>query len=358
MITMKTMTTHERMQCMMEHREADRVPVLDNPWSATLERWHREGMPENVSVADYFGLDRFEGLGLDSTPHYPIRVLEETDEYTIATTVWGTKEKSWKHAAGAPEYLDFTITSPDAWRKTKERIVPARDRIDWAKLKIDYQRWQRDGYWKTLGFQFGFNVTQSFMVGTERLLIAMIEQPEWVVDMFNHLLDVDIAMAEMVLAEGYTFDNIMWCDDMGYKEKPFFSVAMYRELLKPVHKRAMDWAHSKGLYTHLHSCGDIRLLVPDLIDAGLNMLNPIEVKAGMDPIALKKQYGDRLGFHGGLNVLLYDHPEKLWAEMRRVIPVMKQGGGYFINSDHSVPDTVSLKDFTEFVRLAKELGTY
>ena len=78
----------------------------------------------------------------------------------------------------------------------------------------------------------------------------------------------------------------------------------------------------------------------------------------MDPIELKQKYGDRLGFHGGLNVVLYDHPDQMWAEMRRVIPVMKQGGGYFISSDHSVPDTVSLKDFGEFVRLAKELGAY
>jgi uroporphyrinogen decarboxylase len=355
---MTTLTTHERMKRMMEHREADRVPVFDGPWASTLERWHREGLPENASYVDYFGLDRFDGLGLDNSPRYEPRILETTEAYTVATTSWGTTQKNWKHTGGVPEYLDFTVVNPDAWRKTKERMVPSRGRIDWAKLKTDYRRWNEEGAWRSLGFCFGFDLTHSAMVGTERVLMAMAEDPEWIADMFNHELDVCIALADRVLAEGYTFDDINWCDDMGYKGKPFFSLDMYRELLKPVHKRAIDWAHAKGMKARLHSCGDVHTLVPDLVEIGIDMLNPIEVKAGMDPVALKHQYGDRLGFHGGLNVLLYDHPEKLWAEMRRVIPVMKQGGGYLIGSDHSVPESVSLETFGEFVRLAKELGTY
>jgi len=352
------MTTHERMKRMLEHREADRVPIIDGPWATTLERWRREGLPADIGFVDYFDLDRFEGLGLDNSPHYEERTIEETEEYRITTTGWGATVKNWKHAAGVPEFLSFTITDPDAWRKTKERIAPDRDRIDWAKLKTDYRRWHETGTWTSLGFSFGFQVALSVMTGTERTLIAMTEQPEWVADMFNHLLDVNIALGEMVLAEGYRFDDINWCDDMGYKGKPFFSPAMYRALLKPVHKRAVDWAHAKGMKARLHSCGDIRVLVPDLVEIGLDMLNPLEVKAGMDPVALKEQYGDRLAFHGGLNALLYNHPEELWAEMRRVIPPMKKDGGYVISSDHSVPDSVSLETFREFVRLARELGTY
>ena len=88
------------------------------------------------------------------------------------------------------------------------------------------------------------------------------------------------------------------------------------------------------------------------------MLNPLEVKAGMNPVALKKKYGDKIGFHGGLNAVLYNNPEKLWQEMEEIIPIMKENGGYIISSDHSVPETVSLKQFSEFVKRAKELGKY
>jgi uroporphyrinogen decarboxylase len=108
----------------------------------------------------------------------------------------------------------------------------------------------------------------------------------------------------------------------------------------------------------LHSCGDVNPLVTAFIDWGVDMLNPLEVKAGMDPLALKAAYGDRLAFHGGLNAVLYERPEEMWDEMRRVIPAMREGGGFVIASDHSVPDSVSLAEFAEFVRLAKELGSY
>jgi len=78
----------------------------------------------------------------------------------------------------------------------------------------------------------------------------------------------------------------------------------------------------------------------------------------MDPLALKAQYGDRLAFHGGLNALLYEQPERMWAEMERIIPDMKAKGGYIIGTDHSVPDSVSLDVYREFVARAKELGRY
>ncbi len=355
---MAEMTTHERMQRMYAHQEADRVPVTDSPWDATLERWHREGLPEGVDYADYFGLDKFAHISVDNSPRYPVRTLEETEEYTITTSAWGVTMKNWRHAGGVPQFLNFTITDPDSWAVAKARMEPSSDRIDWANLQRNYRKWREEGAWISAGLWFGFDVTHSWLVGTERVLTAMVEQPEWLMDIFNHCLDVDLALLEMVWDAGYQFDEIFWCDDMGYKGHQFFSLKMYRELLKPVHKRAADWAHKKGIHVHLHSCGDIRPFIPDLIEIGIEMLNPIEVKAGMDPLALKAKYGDRLGFHGGLNAVLYWALEALWNEMRRVIPVMKEGGGYIISSDHSVPSNVSLQDFQTFVGLAKRLGSY
>ncbi len=355
---MAAMTTFERMKRMYEHREADRVPVTDGPWASTVERWRREGMPEGASVKDYFDLDDFAGLWVDNSPRYPTQVLEETEEYTINTTAWGATLKNWKHTGGVPEFLDFTIKDPDTWAEAKARMQPTRDRVNWEHLKDAYPKWRESGAWVSAALWFGFDVTHSWVVGTERLLMAMVEQPEWVVDMFNHFLDVDLALLDMVWDEGYHFDEVRWPDDMGYKLTPFFSTSMYRELLRPVHKRACDWAHAKGVRTHLHSCGFIKPFIPDLIDAGIEMLNPIEVKAGMDPVELKHEFGNRVAFHGGLNAVLYGEPEKLWEEMRKVIPVMKKNGGYLISSDHSVPESVSLEQFREFVRLAKELGSY
>ncbi|MCX7591700.1 MAG: hypothetical protein N2255_08740 [Kiritimatiellae bacterium] len=352
------MTSYERIRRMFEHREADRIPVMDSPWESTIERWQREGMPTDVHFADFFGLDRIMNIGADNSPRYPEQVLEETEEYVVETTAWGATRRRWKHRGGVPEYIKFTVIDPDTWRKARERMTPDRDRINWDRLREEYPKWRKAGYWVSAGFWFGFDITHAHFVGTERLLLAMATDPEWVVEMWNHELDLDIALFEMVWDAGYRFDEIYWPDDMGYKLHQFFSLTMYRELLKPVHKRACDWAKAKGVKVRMHSCGDVRPFVPELIEIGVDMLNPLEVKAGMDPVALKRQFGRQLAFQGGLNAVLYEKPEQLWEEMGRVIPAMKQGGGYIASTDHSVPDSVSLEEFREFVRLAKELGKY
>jgi uroporphyrinogen decarboxylase len=355
---MSPMTTHERMRRMYAHQEADRIPVTDSPWNATIERWQREGMPVDADYNRFFDLDNIVGFGLDNSPRYPVKVVEETAEYVTSTTPWGVTLRNWKHIASTPEFIDFTIVDPDSWRKARARMTPDPDRIPWDFLKANYKKWREGGAWIEAGLWFGFDVTHSWAVGTERLLMALVEQPDWCVEMFNHFLDVDLALLDMVWEAGYTFDSVNWPDDMGYKLNQFFSVKTYRKLLKPVHKRAADWAHAHGTKVRLHSCGDVRPFIPDLIEIGIDGLNPLEVKAGMDPVWIKRTYGDKLLLHGGVNAVYWDDLEKIEAEMRQVIPVVKQNGGYLFSSDHSVPSSVSLENFRTIVNLAKELGSY
>ncbi|MBR4749976.1 MAG: hypothetical protein IK083_10460 [Abditibacteriota bacterium] len=353
---MASMTTHERIKRMYEHREADRVPIIDDPWASTLERWTAQGMDR--PFYEYFGIDRIVSVGADVTPRYEAKVIEETEDYSIFTSPWGVTMKNWKHIGGVPEFLDFTIRDEASWEAAKQRMVMGPDRIDWGFLEQNYPKWRADGEWLSANLWFGFDVTHSWMCGTERVLMEIAYGSEWIQDVFSYCLDCSLALFDLMLERGYAFDEIMWYDDMGYKQNTFFSLATYRNILKPVHRRACDWARERGMKVHLHSCGDVHTFIPDLMEIGVEMLNPVEVKAGMDPVALKKTYGDRLGFHGGINALLYNTPDKLWEEMERIIPVMKESGGYILSSDHSVPDCVTLEDFRTFTDLAKRLGTY
>lgn len=355
---MAKLTTRERFQRMFEHREADRIPVQDSPWSSTLARWRQEGLPEGVHWVDYFDLDHIAHIGADNSPRYPVEVLEETTDYKIYTSKWGATLKDWKHTTSTPEFLDFTITDPDKWRDAKKRMSPTSDRINWDQLQKHYKKWRERGDWIEANLWFGFDVTHSWAVGTERVLVAMIEDPDWCVDMFNHFLDVSMALLDQVWDAGYHFDCAMFYDDMGYKGKQFFSLKTYRELLKPAHKRAVEWAHAKGIPVRLHSCGNINPFIPELIEIGINALNPLEVKAGMDPIHLKETYGAQLVLHGGINAVLWDDREAIEAELRKVIPVVKESGGYVFASDHSIPSSVSLHDFRHIIELVKELGAY
>ena len=84
----------------------------------------------------------------------------------------------------------------------------------------------------------------------------------------------------------------------------------------------------------------------------------IQVKAGMDPVAIKKQFGDKLVLHGGMNAAMFEDREATEAEMRRMIPIVKESGGYIFSSDHSIPSNVSFENFKYIIALAKELGKY
>jgi uroporphyrinogen decarboxylase len=355
---MVKMTSHERFKRMFEHRDADRVPILDGPWGTTIERWQREGLPEGQSYIDYFDLDKVTTFSGGNSPRYESKTIEETPEYRIYTTGFGATLKNWKHMTSTPEFLDFKIKDRETWADAKARMTMDENRIPWKRLEENYKKCRDEGYWIETGLWFGFDITHSWVVGTERLLIAIAEDPEWVMEMFNHFLDLNLAMLDRMVEAGYTFDCVSWPDDMGYKERTFFSLNTYREILKPVQKKAIDWAHAHGMKTRLHSCGNIGGFIDDLVEIGLDGLNPLEVKAGLDPVALKHKYGDKLVLHGGINAVLWDDTDAIEAEIRKVLPIMKQNGGYIFATDHSIPDVVSFKDFTRIIELVKKLGAY
>lgn len=355
---MAEMTSRERFRRMFAHQDADRVPILGGPWATTLTRWRQECLPENADFVDYFGIDRQVGVGGDISPRFPARKVEETEDYVVWYDAWGTTSKNWKHASSTPQWLGRTIVDRPSWEQAKARMTIGRDRVNWDSLRANYKTWREKGWWIHGGLWFGFDVTHARVVGTETLLTWMADDPDLVREIFETELDRSLQVLQMIWDEGYTFDAVFWCDDMGYRNGTFFSLPMYRELLKPVQQRAIDWAHAKGIVAHLHSCGNINQFVPDLVDMGLDALNPLEVKAGMDPLRLKQSYGARLTLHGGINAMLWDDIDRIEAEIRRLLPSLKQGGGYIFQEDHSIPDSVSLENYRRIVRLAKELGSY
>jgi len=352
------MTTKERFTRMFEHREADRVPIVDAAWAGTLARWKQEGMPADVDWRDFFGIDKTQNIMVDTSPRYEQKVIEENDRYVISTTEWGVTMKNFKELDSTPEFMDYTVTTPEAWEKAKERIKPSPDRIDWEFLKENFPKWKAEGRWLNCRFRFGFDISHSFISGFETIIYAFIEQPEWVKDMFKTLLEMAIVHFDMIWDKGYHFDSLYWCDDMGYKGQPFFSNELYAEVLQPFHKQAINWAHNHGIWANLHSCGNIMIRVPQLVEIGLDALNPIEIKAGMDIHALKRDYGDKLVLQGGTDALLMDKPEKIIPYIEEMLPVVMENGGYIFSSDHSIPNSVSLDTYRKIVETVKRIGAY
>lgn len=352
------MNSWERIKRMYDHREADRIPILDSPWAGTIRRWQREGMPADVNWCDYFDTDKIAEISIDITPRLPEVTLEETDRYYIRTSPWGVTMKHFKEEDSTPEFLDFTITTPEAWEEAKAKMTLSDDRIPWDMLKENYDKWRAEGRWIRANFWFGFDVTHSWMMGTENTLIAMMEDPEFVEDIFDTYLNRCMTLFSRIWDAGYHFDEILWYDDMGYKGTTFFSPNMYRNILQPYHKRAVDWAHERGVYAQLHSCGNIMTLLPDVVATGVDALNPLEVKAGMDVLRIKKEYGDKLLLRGGINAVLWNNTEAILAEINEKVPILKENGGFIFCSDHSIPNSVSLENMKRIVAEVKRIGCY
>jgi hypothetical protein len=125
----RKMTSRERIRKALSHGEADLIPVYDTLWGATIKRWREEGLPADISPAEYFGYEivRFAG---DTTPSFPVEILEETEEYIIHTTPFGEKRKNHKDYSTTPQVIDYPCKTRGDWEKIKKRLTPSPIRID------------------------------------------------------------------------------------------------------------------------------------------------------------------------------------------------------------------------------------
>ena len=353
------MTPRERSLLALRHCEPDRVPVSDSPWATTIERWHREGLPEDQTPASFFGYER-AAQGADLSFQLPGEVLEESENSKVERDAWGVVSRSLKDRETVPERLGFTIDSRQAWAEHRERLAWNDSRVAWESAAAANRRLREAGQFVTIqAGAFGYDRVQRF-VGAHRVLEAMATDPAWVKDMIDTVADLIIAAAEEMLCRGFVFDGAFLADDMGYRNGPFFSPATYRELELPSHRRLCDFFHARDMPVILHTDGDVRPLIPSLIEAGFDCLQPLEVKAGMDLVELKQAYGERLAFMGGIDVRAMADPDPrvIEHEIRRKLPFAKNGGGYLYHSDHSVPDNVSFEQYVRVMELVAQYGSY
>jgi uroporphyrinogen decarboxylase len=189
------------------------------------------------------------------------------------------------------------------------------------------------------------------------MLMGMGLDPDWVRDMCNVYSELTINLMEVLFAGEGKPDGIWFFEDMGFKFKPFMSPSMYKEIILPAHKRTFDYAHSLGLAVIVHSCGFVEPLVPGLIEAGMDCLQAMEVKAGMDLVRLKRTYGDKIAFMGGMDVrtLVSNDFDAVRAELNNKLPIAREGGGYCLHSDHSIPDQVEYDTYRFFLETALKI---
>jgi uroporphyrinogen decarboxylase len=355
---MAAMTSQERVRTAIGRRIPDRVPIHDGPWGATVKRWHAEGLPESKSPADYFGYE-IAAFGADLSPRFPTRVISEDGEFITETTPMGGVRRNHKDYSTTPEVIECPIKKKDDWLPIRERLKPDFKRVDWAYSWQNYQRERENGRYIVFGMGSGYDQLQTY-VKSEQLLAFMADDPEFVKDMIDAHSDLILETVRMMWKEGFHFDGVWVYNDMGYRNSSLFSPAMFDAIIGPSDRTRNDAFHELGMQTILHSCGCVKGLIPSLIGAGFDCLQPLEVKAGMDLKELKPLYGSRIAFFGGINTMLMEDPDdsKIEAEIRDKFRIAKQGGGYLYHSDHSIPLDVSFRKYQFVMECVKRYGAY
>lgn len=357
------MTSIERMQRTLERKPVDRTPIAVSPWGATIAKWREEGhIGPDEDVAEHFDQDIRTGGWINSVVDLDFEpvTIEETEETILQLDGNGAKLRRHKLHDSTPEHVDFTVKDRRTW---EEFAKPRLTQFDRRRIPFESYRAAKQFAAERQRFFCWAGVAPFEQMhpvcGHQYMLLGMADDPKWVKDMVETFTDLTINHLEVLFAEEGKPDGMFFYEDMGFKTQPFMSPAMYREIMQPGHARLFDYAHSLGCKVIVHSCGHVAPLVPGLIEAGMDCLQAMEVKAGMDLPTLFRDYGDRIAFYGGVDVrCLISNDRKLIDEEmdRKILPVVTGGGGYVLHSDHSEPPDIEYETMRYFVERGRYLG--
>ena len=293
---------------------------------------------------------------------YVPEVLEEDSESVLIRNGNGAVLRKHKHGSGTPEHVDFAVKTRDDWERLikPHMLEPDRRRIPWENYRRERQKAETNELYHTIGGLAPFEQMHP-VCGHEYLLMGMALDPEWIRDMAETYVNLTITHFEMLFKEEGLPDAAWLSEDLGFKGKPFISPGMYEELLLPAHQRLFSYLHNRGLKVIVHSCGYVEPLVPGLIKAGMDCLQALEVKAGMDMPKLFRNFGHEISFCGNIDakVMLENDLSKLKLELReKITPVLRGDGRYILHSDHSIPPQVDYATFKYFITEGAEPDFY
>lgn len=189
----------------------------------------------------------------------------------------------------------------------------------------------------------------------EELLLDTARDPEWVEDMARAHVDLVIAILEHCGELRVKPDGILLAEDLGCNSGPLFSPRSWDRIFRPHMERLGESLRRAGITFWMHSDGKIELYLERLIEVGVEVLNPLDVQAGMDAPLLRQRLGKRLAFHGNISTrAMAGTRGKLEEELARKIPLAREGG-FIMHSDHSVPPDVSFEQYAWMQRRAQEI---
>ena len=361
------MDSKEKVATTLAHQEPDRVPVDYWATPEITERLVRE-----LPVDDKEGLLRTFGVDLRyiEGPSYQGQEMQTHPDGTTSD-LWGVRRRTvkverdgftwqYKHVeesplAGmasareidryegwpSPDWWDYSRIADDCRRHSGYAVVNVGDRLDrTAQLK-----------------------PAMYLRGMEQIYIDLIESPAIVEAILAHITEYFLGYNRRVFeaAEG-GIDIFMMGDDFGTQQGLMMDLDTWRRYFGPGFRAYIELAHRYGIKVMHHTCGGVRELIPELIDAGLDILQSIQPRAtGMDLAELKREYGRHICFHGSLDIqrtLPKGTPAEVREEVRQRMAAGKPGGGFIICTAHNIQPDTPTENVVALFEACREFGGY
>ena len=361
------MTPKQRIAIAVSHQEPDKVPahinatkwVVANLKAALNVSTDRELLETlHVDVYDMRGIDLHSG----TAPKY---IGPASDFFPLGwrggiNSFWSIREFENKTASGwnmemelPPLYNALTIEDCEKYP------WPDNNWFDYSNLRKQLNDWKDFSVLAS-----GASVFQhaTFIRGTDTLMMDMMTDP----DMANYILDQVCDFyyeyfRRMFEEAGDLIDVFALADDLGMQNTLLIRPELFEEFVAPRLKKMADLAHSYKLKLLLHSCGNVEILIPRLIELGVDILDPIQPES-MDPLLIKEKYGNNICLRGGIsvqNIVSRGTVAEVKAETIRILTALKQGGGYILSPGHPVlQDDIPVENILAMYEAAHLFGFY
>jgi len=348
----------ERFLRTFEFKDVDRVPDYEfGYWDETIDRWHREGLPlekkTNRDIELYLrleGWDCIEMLPIRTGlwPVLPERIIKEEGDRAIVDDGMGGIYIRTTTSSSVPHYIRHPLKSREDWERLKpffDPDTPGRFPLNWEEIAKSYR--ERD---YPLGIFVGslYGWLRNWM-GVERISIAFYRDPDWIAEMMDTLVNLWIKIIRRAL-KYVKVDFAAWWEDMCYNRGPLLSVRLFEEFMVPRYRKVTDVLKEYGVRINiLDSDGDISLLVPGWLKAGINCMFPLEARH-TNIYRLREEFGNKVLLMGGVNKLaLMAGGKAIDKELERLTPLLKEGG-YIPMVDHRVPPEVSYQTYLSYLK--------
>jgi hypothetical protein len=363
------------MNLSFRHKEADRVPISDFFWGAFVDRWRRElKLPVDANPYDYYDLDWIVTMPNMDPKIQSFETIKEDETEVVVKTGFRTVMRK-KFDFPMPEFISWDIDTIEKLEVfsfddpyDKRRYFEAGDN-QIAGVGDGFERnspaWietvkRLHPDFPVFGSMIECSECITRLLGQENSLLWMGMFPEQFGKQINRIGEfyLNCLKAQIQAADGLLDGMVIW-GDVAYKQTMLFDPEYWREYFKPWVKAMIDECHKHKLPVIYHGCGNVELIFEDFIEIGLDAYNPLEVKANMDAVELKKKYGSKMGYCGNSNIQVWETGDKelIRKEVLRKLNAAK-GGGYIFQSDHSVTSEVSGPTYDYIVGLVREHGKY